>query len=205
MSENKSEDLKDLPGELQEQLERLALAQEVMVPGAASGEVLKTEIGKESVTTVTARSGENKNKDFTKPDYSKPTIISGSFVQISSPIVLIEGDRAWPELKVDTDGILLEKGFYKIEYTLNNVKPGHGLGLFNTRREFQKLLMYHRYLGDPPTILFKNGHFYLEIKETSVIALTDDVGKYRPKNDNGIIFVTVHQYKTCECTHTLGW
>lgn len=207
MSENKSEDLKDLSGEIKEQLETLVLAQEVMVPGEAlgeaSGEVLKTEVGKESVTTVTERSGENKNQEFTVPDYSKPINISGSIVQISSPIVLIE--TTWPELKVDIDGILLDKGFYKIEYTLNKIPQYIGLGLFNTNRKFQKLLTYHRAINNPPEILFENGHFYLEIKETGVIAITNGDGNYRPKAGfHGVIFVTVHRYKACECAHTLG-
>lgn len=227
MSENKSEDLKDLSTEIKEQLETLVLAQEVMVPGEASGEaseeasgetsgeasgetsgeasgeVLKTEVGKESVTTVTERSGENKNQEFTVPDYSKPINISGSIVQISSPIVLIE--TTWPELKVDIDGILLDKGFYKIEYTLNKIPQYIGLGLFNTNRKFQKLLTYHRAINNPPDILFENGHFYLEIKEKGVIAITDGDGNYRPKSGfHGVIFVTVHRYKACECAHTLG-
>lgn len=66
MSKNKSEDLKDFSAEIKEQLERLALAQEFMESGEASGEV-----GKKSVTTVTARTEENKNIEFTVQDYSK--------------------------------------------------------------------------------------------------------------------------------------
>lgn len=108
------------------------------------------------VQTDQAELGASSQK-FALPDYSGSIDLNKVRVQISSPINLVE--IAWPELKTYASGVYLTKGFYKIEYTLNNVIPYFGLGLFDSDRTFKHLLVYHRAFEGPPAINFQSGHF----------------------------------------------
>lgn len=128
------------------------------------------------------------------PNYSSPINLNNREVQISAPIILVEKDV--PGVNVVTKEIQLDRGFYKIEYSLNNLHPYCGLGLFNQSRAFKQFLVYHRRLINTPEIVYEIGHFYLEIKEPSLIAITDGKGTHRPKSFKGLITLTVHKYKT---------
>lgn len=155
------------------------------------------EIGGEKGATTfrnIERPGDIEQIEVLYPTFSPPINLNNTHVQVTSPIILIE--VKWEDLKVKTESVHLEKGIYKIEYTINNLEPFCGLGLFNLKKEFKQILVYHRSLFNPPPIVHESGHFYLELKEANLIALTNGDGFYRPYNFRGLISVTIHKYKT---------
>lgn len=205
MSERKSENLKQLLGKIEEESPKLVLTERVVQKdiysfifylllilhscqyvntascNEISGEEREITVKEGPGTTLTdvqyQDSKENKNRPFQKPHYSKPIHITGNYVQISYPIFVNK----------DTEGILLDPGFYKIEYTTYNIKQYHGFGLFNIQKKEAKFAGY--IIQD-----LQKGHFYLDIEEQGVLAIIAKDHSYQPQDTSGDIVFTVHQY-----------
>lgn len=131
-----------------------------------------------TLTNVQYRdSKENQDRPFQTPHYSKPIHITGNYVRISYPIFV--NNR--------TEGILLDPGFYKIEYTTQEINPYYGFGLFNIQKKGAKWAGFI-------IQTMQMGHFYLDIEKQGVIAIIGKDNSYQPRDTNGDIIFTVHQY-----------
>lgn len=125
--------------------------------------------------------------------------------QISTPVILYGNSR--PSVNIRSAGILLDRGYYKLDFTFVNVLSGFGVGLFEPEtKRFQKLLGHHStfYKQEPINTkseqyhLYANRSFndiYITIEKSGLIGLTDGNGVYLPENFRGMIFVTVYKFK----------
>lgn len=176
----------------------LLTQQEVEEVSAAGG---STQL--EKVTEVEENT-ENDNQIIEAPTYGPDINPYNVKWLTSSPIVLYGASR--PGVNIRSAGILLDEGFYKLEFTFVNVYTGFGVALFHPRtKQFLRLLghnstfykegpregeQYHLYANRT----FKGIH--ISIETSGLVGLTDGNGTYLPRDFKGMIFVTVHKYKT---------
>lgn len=132
--------------------------------------------------------------EFILPDYSPSFNTRNALWEVSQPIILT-GNR-WPAFDLDIEGIHLNRGIYKIQYTLVNTSAGHGLGLFTQNKKFIRLLGYISIHGSVAPIPWATNEVYLELKNNHIIALTNHDTEFRPYSFPGLINITVHKLKT---------
>lgn len=124
--------------------------------------------------------------------------------QISSPVILYNKFR--PAVNIRSAGILLDRGFYRLEFTFVNVFTGFGVGLFDPEtKAIRQLLAHHStFYKEEEKALPEDYHqyvnrtiggIYITIDKSGLIGLSDGNGNYLPKNFKGLVIVTVHKHK----------
>lgn len=134
--------------------------------------------------------------EITIPIYGPVVNPEAAFWEISEPIFLLGSDQS--KLSISREGLYLERGFYKIEYTFINIHPGTGLALFESdSKRFIKLLAYLSYSGATSNTALSLGKdkAYFEVKKVQVLGITNSKLEYRPKTIKGTIVVTIHRLK----------
>lgn len=127
------------------------------------------------------------------PEFGPPINQTSSW---EIPIVLIAD--SWPELKINSEGIYLTKGFYKLEYTFSNVHPGSVLAVFEQNsKQLMRVLDYlpHHGASSNNYVIRQNGTRYLRVNQTLVVGLVNNQGGFRPKDFKGAVTVTIHKLK----------
>lgn len=104
--------------------------------------------------------------------------------------------KSFGAIGISAEGIFLDKGFYKIAYTLCNIKPPGRIALLTSAKEFIKLIAYHSYYGgNDEKINRHSSEVYMKVNSASLIGLTGDFGNFRPEGIEGISSVTIHKLK----------
>lgn len=99
------------------------------------------------------------------------------------------------EVGCNYQGLLLNKGEYKLKYTASTYgKESRGLALFDTRKKFKKLLSWQS-LGGYWAIINQNGEAYININEPSILAVTDNSTAFMPDDFRGTITVTIYEIR----------
>lgn len=163
------------------------------------------KIGETSTDTAVISEESRDNQVIEAPTYGPSINPLNVTWQISTPVILYSESR--PGVNIRSAGILLNRGYYKLDFTFVNVLSGFGVGLFEPEtKKFQKLLGHHStfYKQEPTNTkaeqyhLYANRGFndiYITIEKSGLIGLTDGNGVYLPENFRGMIFVTVYKFK----------
>lgn len=204
--ESDSTELQLLLEEIQKKTIELVKEKEDIKKVDAGTQINKVEDQKEAQTeasTSNENNSEQKNKATTKlpeiniPIYGPVVNLETSSWEISEPIFLVGLDQE-EQFSSSRNGLILDKGFYKIVYTFVNIKPGTGLALFETSSEkFIKLLTYVPYSGaqKDTTIVFEKNKIYVQVKKVEILGITNSNLEYKPKTIEGTILVTIHRLK----------
>lgn len=138
----------------------------------------------------------------TTPKYG-PGINSTTTWQSTSPIILTALNL--PIIGAVYEGIYLERGFYRVAFTLVNVHSGQALGVFDAKtKKLKQILTYQTYSGgvsQPGSSYYKHvvrytETSYVQVDEPAIIALTNNKAEFRPGNFEGAIVITVYRYKS---------
>lgn len=127
------------------------------------------------------------------PDYNN-TIINWSTLrwQISDPITLCTTE--WPQVEA-ASGIYLEKGLYKIHYTLSGwSKDSSGLAIFNQNtKQFKKFITWYTWSEESHTVLQAEGSRFVELNSSALLGIADNSGKYQPRQVRVVYIVSIHK------------
>lgn len=112
--------------------------------------------------------------------------------EFKNPIVLFKEN--WMGAK--TEGINLDKGIYRIEYTATVAgSKGTGLAFFNEEtKKVEKLLSWQFSSGG--SIINASGTQYLAVNSSGIINITDTEGNFNPRDVQSIYIVTLFRVNT---------
>lgn len=153
----------------------------------------RTEIKGNSITTKIVKPGDRTSEiasaagesdkvstGIVYPEYSRPINPDVARWRITNPITL----AGYEFLNQDIEGIYLDIGFYKIQYTLNNncINMWSGLGLFN---------QYTKTLRERIAWQSASGTRFLNVKEPGIIAISDSSGTLCTNSFWGVYLVSI--------------
>lgn len=111
-----------------------------------------------------------------------------------NPILLYK--NKW--LGAKPEGISLERGTYRIEYTISSIaSKGSGLALFNREtRKMEQMLFWHFGVEKSDTVVNMSGKQHLTIHFPRVMNITNISGDFNPENVESAFIVTVFRLNT---------